>query len=415
MMEILDMWQIPYGTADVENASLGQRVEMEVLHVDKSADPQWMVSLLPGQRLGLLTPVTKDMAMARVGSLVYYGQVPAAVAVGARLSLALGRVEDAGNRSSSAKKPTLSLRTSLKTVETIPMSQVYVLDEKPSVLQSMMQRQAAERSAPAHAPNQYLGEAADLRPVKTAAASSSGPEGLIAIYRHHPKLVELFVEQTTQWLVGTASDASAVMDVLPQLLREIEEHTTVLRGAMEAALADPLSSEEQVEHHVTVLSELESASHTIMGWMGDGLSREEPRSAALRALLRVFSDAMEQSTATATDQTQRTLYRPPVPGWEEQERELLHVLEERDRWRADHNPLEPEPAGADALFMAQPSTAGSVGAPPAIAHSDAQAKPKPALVTTKVEVRKGYDLVRVGNFSEQEQGVQVGVRNRTSE
>lgn len=130
------------------------------------------------------------------------------------------------------------------------------------------------------------------------------------------------------------------------------------------------------------------------------LAEEAAREAAVKQAAAVDAasrgePAPEEEPAEVT----RVLYKPEDPNWESQEAELLvkmqGLMAEREA------ALEPEPAGIDELLVKGgfpiPSASagdgrGSAVADPVLAAVEEQ--------VTQVNIRPGYDLVRVGNFDE---------------
>lgn len=102
----------------------------------------------------------------------------------------------------------------------------------------------------------------------------------------------------------------------------------------------------------------------------------------------------------------RVEYKPSDPNWELNEQLLLSQLEQRDRKRAEQGP-EPEPPGIDAFLLVPPPES-------AIAVIEDKRVPLAGSTARQVEVgtqvRRGFDLVRVGNFSEDPNGLQVNDR-----
>jgi hypothetical protein len=106
----------------------------------------------------------------------------------------------------------------------------------------------------------------------------------------------------------------------------------------------------------------------------------------------------------------RVLYKPKDDDWEFKEMLLLSELERRQRKR-DAQPLEPEPAGIDGLYIARPDsdTLNSTTLPANTRIEDGIAIANASMKSVQVgtQVRRGFDLVRVGNFHEDPTALQV--------
>jgi hypothetical protein len=99
-------------------------------------------------------------------------------------------------------------------------------------------------------------------------------------------------------------------------------------------------------------------------------------------------------------------YQPPDPQWIQKEEALLQRLQQKygdpERLRAQ---LEPEPPGIDTMVLVRPSDT-------VIDEVTGKGIPlaRPELlreVQVGTQIRKGYDLVRIGNFAEREDMLQV--------
>ena len=99
----------------------------------------------------------------------------------------------------------------------------------------------------------------------------------------------------------------------------------------------------------------------------------------------------------------RVQYTPPDPGWEAKEAMLLEDMRRRDEQR-QQLPPEEEPPGIDAFLLVKPPESalaliGDSRVP--LASADVQQ------TQTGTRIRRGFDLVRVGNFAEDPNALQV--------
>jgi hypothetical protein len=100
----------------------------------------------------------------------------------------------------------------------------------------------------------------------------------------------------------------------------------------------------------------------------------------------------------------RERYQPADPQWEYKEILLLSELERRQRIFEEANPPEPEPLNIDGLVMVRPGTATAREAAAAALGSGSNIMERQDMKSTEVgtRVRRGFDLVRIGNFHEAE-------------
>lgn len=116
--------------------------------------------------------------------------------------------------------------------------------------------------------------------------------------------------------------------------------------------------------------------------------------------------------AAETASNGRMLFTALDPTWEESERALLAHLQAKDA--AQTGLLEEEPPGIDSFVLAAHGVSGANNDPVATFERNQHTgeitniltNPSAGQVQSKVEVRPGFDLVRVGNFSESVEGLQ---------
>jgi hypothetical protein len=109
------------------------------------------------------------------------------------------------------------------------------------------------------------------------------------------------------------------------------------------------------------------------------------------------------------------LFTAVDPNWEESERTLLEHLQAKDAAAAQAGMMEEEPPGIDSFVLA-PHNITNANASSAVITVDRDPDTGEATniltnssagqVQSRVEVRPGFDLVRVGNFSETTDGLQ---------
>lgn len=197
--------------------------------------------------------------------------------------------------------------------------------------------------------------------------------------------------------------------------RKIEAHARTLLLSIDSA-------EPSIELNERLVRALRTACDTIEGRRSTMMNDIESLKEVLQETQREVADLYglaEDDGSDAADAVRRVPYRPADANWEMSEEQVLQHLKQRDEERMMQ--LEPEPAGVDAFLLSplDSAVAGAIASQQHQHHHHHSADnpaipvmsgPHSNVLSAKqigIETRKGYDLVRVGNFAETPEGLQV--------
>lgn len=195
--------------------------------------------------------------------------------------------------------------------------------------------------------------------------------------------------------------------LVTQLMEELQSLETTLSssgtGSSDLNEAD-LLLRSAVQSHEGLLLQLLASVRPVRSIIGN-------ESKMNHASSRNFSSGTRYANSNIGG-VERQLYTALDPAWEESERVLLAHLQAKEAVQAGQ--LEEEPPGIDSFLLAQHNIHSSAGSTVATLERDPDTGEVTNILTNMhagqvqrgVEVRPGFDLVRVGNFSESEEGLQ---------